>query len=350
LIKTENKIKKVKDILVVRQHNQIGDMLCSITLYTALKKRYPESRITLVAAKTNYKIPFREINPFVDRVLILDRSTLKKTMGFLKELRKRKYQLGIVPSTIKISRTSHIVNFLSGAKIRIGVKAINGVKNTSHHLLNIKENFEWKETHQIERNLDVVKQIGCDLTEEEKQSLKFQFSDDEINEAKKFIEDKFPDRNRKIVGFHPGAGKFENMWETKYFVELIKRVFSKHHNYILLTSGWTDDAIISEVKKELKKSGVEIRVLHNYPVKKLGAILSLINLYITNDTGAMHIAGFSDTKMISLFGPTNPKEWAPNGLNQMFVKSKTNNINNITVDDVYTKAKLLLVKTNGDEI
>ena len=56
----------------------------------------------------------------------------------------------------------------------------------------------------------------------------------------------------------------------------------------------------------------------------------------------------TQAKIISLFGPTNPNEWAPKGKSQMFVKSKTSNVNDITVDDVYSKAELFLVKTNGD--
>ena len=346
---TENKMRRVQDILVVRQHNQIGDMLCSLTLYAALKKKYPGSRITLVAAKTNYEIPFSKINPFLDRVLILDRSTIKKTIGFFKELRKTNYQVGIVPSTIKASRTSHIINFLSGAKSRVGVKSINGVKNRSSYFLNIKSDFIWRGVHQLERNLDIVKQIGCNLSEGEKNSLMFQFSSDEISEAKKFIKENFPEESKKIIGFHPGAGKEENMWETKRFIALISRVYDKFHNYVLLTSGWTDDAAISEVETELKNSGIDYKILHNHPVKKLGAILSLIDLYITNDTGTMHIAGFSGAKIISLFGPTNPKEWAPEGKNQLYIKSKTNNINDITVNDVCHKAESLLAKINGDK-
>ena len=346
---TENKMRRVQDILVVRQHNQIGDMLCSLTLYAALKKKYPGSRITLVAAKTNYEIPFSKINPFLHRVLILDRSSFKKTIGFYKELRKTKYQIGIVPSTIKVSRTSHIINFLSGAKTRVGVKTIDGVKNPSNHFLNIKSDFMWEGIHQLERNLDIVKQIGCNLSGVEKKSIMFQFSSDEIHEANKFIEANFPGKSKKIIGFHPGAGKEENMWETKRFIGLIKNVYNKFHNYVLLTSGWTDDATISEVETELKNSGIDYKVLHNHPVKKLGAILSLIDLYITNDTGTMHIAGFSGAKIISLFGPTNPKEWAPEGINQLYVKSKTNNINDITVDDVCHKAESFLVKINGDK-
>jgi heptosyltransferase-2 len=46
--------------------------------------------------------------------------------------------------------------------------------------------------------------------------------------------------------------------------------------------------------------------------------------------------------MISLFGPTNPIEWAPTGDNQMYIKAKDNNINNISVDAVVELAKSFL--------
>ena len=109
----EKFISKVKNILVVGKNNQVGDMICSLPLYAALKKRFPLANITLVAAKTNYPIPIKKINPYIDRVLTLDRLTLKSSMNFLRKLRKIKYQIGIVPSTITLSSTSHIINFLS---------------------------------------------------------------------------------------------------------------------------------------------------------------------------------------------------------------------------------------------
>ena len=113
-------------------------MLCSLSLYKALKKKYPDSKITLVAAKTSYEIPFLEINPYLDRVITFDKQNLGTLLKFFRKLRERKYQIGIVPSTIKVSRTSHIINFLSGAKIRVGVKSIDGIENKSHKILNVK--------------------------------------------------------------------------------------------------------------------------------------------------------------------------------------------------------------------
>lgn len=341
---TDLESKKVKDILVVRQHNQIGDMLCSLPLYAALKKKYPDSRITLIAAKTNYEIPFKEINPFLHNVIIFDKQNLKTILNFSLKLRERKYQIGIVPSTIKVSRTSHLINFLSGAKIKVGVKSIDEIENASHKLLDIKSDFAWNNKHQLERNLDVVRQIDCDLSEAEKKSIKFNFSEEEISDAKNFIEENFPEKNRKIIGFHPGAGKMENMWPTNCFIELILKIYDRHNNYVLLTSGKIDQTLIVQVENEMKKSGIQYKILNDLAIKKLGVILSLIDLYITNDTGSMHIAGFSDAKMISLFGPTDPAEWAPTGENKYFIKSKNEIINNISVDDVHNLTEQILEK------
>ena len=331
----------------MRQHNQIGDMLCSLTLYKAVKKKYPEAQITLVAAKTNYEIPFFEINPFIDRVLIFDKSSLKTILKFIKDLRSRKYQIGIVPSTIVLSRTSHIINWISGAKIRVGVKSIDGNENESQKHLNIKSYFEWKVSHQTQRNLDVVKQIGCDLSEGEINSIKIDFNDSDLDYAKDFITKNFPDKNKKIIAFHPGAGKDANIWDKKYFIELIKNLYQQFGNYVLITSGWTDEKIVEPICAEMSLENIEYKVLHNAPVKKLGAILSLINLYITNDTGTMHIAGYSGAKIISLFGITNPHEWAPKGINQKYIKAKDNNINSISVDEVFDLANSFINETKN---
>jgi len=56
----------------------------------------------------------------------------------------------------------------------------------------------------------------------------------------------------------------------------------------------------------------------------------------------MHIAGYSNANMISLFGPTNPNEWAPKGKNQKYINSATGNINDISVDEVFILAKTFL--------
>jgi ADP-heptose:LPS heptosyltransferase len=330
------------NILIIRQHNQIGDMLCSLSLYKAIKKKHPDSHITLVASKTNYEIPFFEINPYINRVLIYDKSSTKTIINFYKQLRDRKYHLAFVPSTIKISRTSHLISLLSGAKQRVGVNSVDGIKNKSAFLLNLKKDFYWQDKHQLVRNLEVAQLAGFDLPDDEIGNIQFEFSEEELSFAKNFIRDNFPDSTKKIIAFHPGAGKKENTYPADKFSELIELLYNKYSNYVLITSGWTDDNTVKRISSKLQQHSINFTILHNLPVKKLGAVLSMTALYITNDTGTMHIAGFSGAKMISLFGPTNPIEWAPLSKNSYYIKSPTGNIEDISVREIYQLSENLI--------
>ena len=340
----------VKNILIVRQHNQLGDMLCSVPLFAALRMKFPEAHITLVASPINYEILFSDINPYINEVITYDKSGPRSIKRFLKKLRKRKYQIGIVPSTVSVSRTSHIINYLSKAKIKVGVKSIDGKRNDAEFMLNIKSDFNWdkQKFHQIERNLDIGRQIGCDLPPEDRR-IKIMLGEDEAGFAQEFIDTNFPDRKRPIISFHPGAGKTPNRWSVDNFTELAERLYKEHNCYILITSGRIDEAITAEMKDKLEKRGIESVELKDTPVRKVGAVIKMVDIYITNDTGVMHVAEGVDANIISLFGPTNAYEWAPKGVNNIPIQSKSDDINDITVDEVFNASEEILkrVKTEA---
>jgi heptosyltransferase-2 len=81
--------------------------------------------------------------------------------------------------------------------------------------------------------------------------------------------------------------------------------------------------------------------LRNLEIPKLAAVIELSDLFISNDTGIMHVAGSTNTPLIALFGPTNPEIWAPVGKNKFYIK-KGNDINLIEVQDVIDKINLIL--------
>lgn len=135
--------ENVRNILIVRQHNQLGDMLCSVPLFAAIRKKYPGAHISLVASPINYEILFSDINPFIDKVITYRKASARELREFYSELRHHDYQIGIVPSTVSISRTSHFINYFSGAKVRVGARSIDGKQNKVEYLLNLKKDFSW---------------------------------------------------------------------------------------------------------------------------------------------------------------------------------------------------------------
>lgn len=327
--------EKIQNIIILRKHNQIGDLLVSRPLIYALRKHFPDARIVLLASKTNYPIPFKDLIEEIDEVIIYDKSSVLKQLKLIKLLRSKKFDLGIVPATIRFSTSLNLINFLIGCKYRVGVKSLSGKKNKLSLLFNIKSDFDWinKRTHQVIRNLEISKLIGCRLTYDEILSFKFNFLPHELEEGKKYFMDRFNNDNL-IIGLHPGAGKIENVWSAENFISLIQRISEKFDINFFITSGSTDEKIIQPIINYLKTNKINYTIAHNLPIRKLAIMINICDIFVSNDTGTMHIAGLTDTKLISLFGKTKAWEWSPLSKNKFYIQSKSGSIDGITVEEV----------------
>ena len=115
-----------KKILVVRQHNQLGDVLSAVSLFRSLKETFPESNISLVVSPFNY--PGVVKNKFLDRIYVFDKRKLFNPVYFYNLLKflREDYDLVIVPVLVSISFTSNLLARFSKSKIRIGAKSLNG--------------------------------------------------------------------------------------------------------------------------------------------------------------------------------------------------------------------------------
>lgn len=340
IVLPDSLLKNVNNILIVRQHNQLGDMLCALPLFAAVRKQFPRSHITLIASPFNCRALLDDDGNYFDEIVIYQKSNLFHYVKFYKMLRGEKYDVGIVPSTVSISRTSHFVNYFAGARITVGAKSIDGRQNEYDYLLNVKSDFVWKgnKTHQVQKNLDIVRQIGCDLNIEEIYSVSLTLNDKEINFAKEYLNNSFPDKTRPVIAFHPGAGKPQNRWSVENYIGLISLLREKFNAYILITSGYMDVKITDEIAKSLKAKDIPFKIIGKPTIREIGAVLSMINLYITNDTGTMHVAGYCGAKVLSLFAQTKGYEWSPLKKDCSYIQSSDDDINKISVDKVFNEA------------
>lgn len=334
--------EQVKNILVIRKHNQIGDMLCSLPMYAALKKKFPLAQITLVLSPTNYEIDFKELNPYSDEIIFYRKGSVSNIIGFYKNLRKKKYDIGIVPSTVRLSNTSHVVNYFSGAKLRVGAKRINGKPNKASFLLNTKSDFDWKYSHQSERNLEIVRQIGCDLTQEEIKSIQFEINEEDRAFANDFIKKNFPERNRMIVAFHAGAGENFRCWEIENYIKLLKKLYDKYNCYVFTSPGVIDKEVSYKLRNAEVLHGVNLVIAENMPLGKLAAVLKNVKLYITNNTGTLHLAHYSGVSTLALFTTSQVNSWAYKSKTESYVSA--DNINDIAVEQVFEESCKMINK------
>lgn len=314
-------------LLIVRQHNQLGDMLLSNSLFRAIKEKLPESFVYLLAGEENYQAVIS--NKFIDKIIVLKKKKLWNLFAlihFLHELRKQNFDLAIVPVTVSISFTSCLIARLSGSKYTIGPASLDDNPNPYAFIFDYKfdvgKNSKSKR-HISDKILDIVRPLGIETEDLSEHIL--------VNEDdKKFAEEYFLDVNKIKIGIHIGAGKVPNRWNVNNFAEIINYLIEKYDAFIYLTIGNWDEELLNEIMSFLS---YKPSVLRNLPIPKIAAIIEQSDLFISNDTGIMHVAGSTNTPLIALFGPTDPEIWAPLGKNKFFIK-KENDINSIKTKDV----------------
>lgn len=329
-------LDRIRSILVVRQHNELGDMLCVVPLLRALRQHFPGARIDLMASPVNYAI--MQHHPFVDEVLLYDKSAYlrspREAIRFWRRLRRASYELAIVPSTVSMSFTSDLLAYLSGARYRIGAGSLNGIKNPARHVFHYPLDLRWDETtnpHQTERNLEYVRSLGIDtndfttvigLTEEEKRY------------AAEFLS-RNAGKKEHVIGFHPGAGKVPNRWPAERFAQVADRLASELDAFILITAGPMDDEPTKRMLECLRSPSL---VLKEKNIRKVAAIIDRLTLYITNDTGMMHVAAATSTRVLALFGPSDPLQWAPKSERSRFLRSRDKTMTSLSEEEVLTAA------------
>lgn len=330
-----------KRILLVRQHNQLGDLLASTPILTAIKENFPDVYLTVITGPQNFKA--YKNNPFIDKNFVFDKRKLFDRRYFkeLTEVLKGKYDVAFVPAVTSISFTSNFLARLSNSDIKVGVRSLNGKVNSSQYLFNRLVTHDWRNkenVHITDRNLALLEPFGIFAINKK---IIIHSDNNDKHLAEDFIKTLRVDGNGPIIGMHVGAGKIQNRWSYLNFAELIDKLIIENNARIYLTEGGSGDA--SLIKSIKGKISGDIKIFDKKGMGLLKELISYSDLFITNDTGPMHTAASTDTPVISLFGSTNPFMWAPLGENKKFIW-KGNNINDISVDDVYENVVKLLDK------
>jgi heptosyltransferase-2 len=334
-----NELGNPGKIIIIRQHNQLGDALAGVPLFRAIKEKYPKAHLTVIASPVNFQGLLK--NKYIDRLFIFDKKKLIVPSYFikLKNLLKEKYDVAIVPVTVSISFTSNILARLANATTRIGPLELDGKENKSSFFFDRRVKIDWRkfpDQNIYERSLDLVIPFGI-TTDNFKPDISFDKHDEE--KAEEFISGEVkPGKNELLIGLHVGAGKPQNRWSLKKYILLIDQLNKLYPARFYITGSDKDAEEISFIKEHMK---IQVAFFLNKPIPQLAALISRSNLFISNDTGIMHVAGATNVPQVSLFGPTNPIVWAPIGINKKFVR-KSDLIDEITIEDVLEVCDKLL--------
>jgi ADP-heptose:LPS heptosyltransferase len=123
----------------------------------------------------------------------------------------------------------------------------------------------------------------------------------------------------KPVFIHPGSGGRRKVWPLTNWHALLDWIRRTSSFQALLSVGPADD-YMDEFTGAMREAGVPI--VSGLTLLRLSALLSLCGIYIGSDSGVSHLAAAAGIPTIAVFGPTDPRVWAPQGRNAVAVRRK----------------------------
>ena len=147
----------VRNVLVIRQHDQLGDFLLATPVFRAIRNRFPGARIGVLVR--DYFADAIAGNPLVDEVLVLPkgglRRGLRRIMTLWRKLFKR-WDLTIVLNTVSHSLSSDLLAQLSSRRLVLGSAHRIFPGASRNFFYNLLAPYSSTTRHQSERNLDIV--------------------------------------------------------------------------------------------------------------------------------------------------------------------------------------------------
>ena len=108
---------------------------------------------------------------------------------------------------------------------------------------------------------------------------------------------------KKLVGIHAGSAWPTKCWPMEYFVELISKLQTQLGVQVVLVGGGKQDTDLGEKICQLAQ-GHAASLCGKTSLADLMALMKHLSLFITNDSGPMHIATAFEVPTLAIFGPT----------------------------------------------
>ncbi len=305
-IKKKELKNKPKKILLIKFFG-IGNLVMSSPVFYHIKNKYPNAEIHYLTLKNNEDV-LKCYKKYVDKIKYIDikDNIILATLKLINDLRKENYD--VIIDLDQFSRYSAIISFLINKNFSIGFKTRGSYRHYLYdHIIEYMGN-----KHIVEEFLDLLEPLGI------KPNKNIKLIPLETDNTSKKKVDEFLTKHgfidKKIIGIHTGTSENAPQRKWPYFKELIEKILLETDCYIVLTAGPKEysecDNLINSLNVD-EKYKERIIVSKGISLKELPELIKRFVLYISNDTGPLHIAAAQGVFVIGLYGPNTPKLYGP---------------------------------------
>lgn len=278
----------LREILVL-QTAFLGDAVLTRPLLEGLKAAFPAARLTVVARPETIPV-FSDLCETVTWDSLAPAGGLLRVFRLAAAIRARGCDLAVIPHR---SFRAAFIAWLAGIPYRVGFDSSQGRIWLTHRVP-----FAWP-MHDLERNLTLLAPFG-------KTPPSPRLTGTAPKDAAASIAGKLQREDcegRTLIGVHPGSAWPTKRWPAERFAELIRRLCRNPATRVILIGGRQDRELCEQVRRD-----AGVGVCHDWAgettLPELMALMPRLSLFVTNDSGPMHVATAFGVPTLAIFGPT----------------------------------------------
>lgn len=284
--------------IIIRMPNWLGDAVMATPILQDVRKKFPDAKITALAQSTTAILLAED--PYIDEFITFSRNK-ESIKSALKNIKEKNFDLGLL-----LTGSFSSAWWFYKAKIphRLGFKMhwrslllTEGVK--------IPDNYE--KQHLVVTYKELLKPLDIPLSNTDPELF---IKEQEKLDAESFLEEHNIYPENILIGVNPGAAYGSaKCWPEERFKELSKRLLQDPKVRLIYFGDKNSKTLVDKICEGL--SPRVINLANKTTLRELMALTARCHLFITNDSGPMHIASALKTPLVAIFGSTNEVKTGP---------------------------------------
>ena len=327
-------------ILIIRRDN-IGDLICTTPLFEVLRHRYPNAY--LAALVNSYNAPAIQGNPYLDAVFAYTKGkhaagesvaqAYLKRLKLLWSLRRQRFDYVLLPGSGFARRALGLARLLAPRHI-VGFVTEQATSSAIDFAIPYGDGGTLHETEDMFRllsPLDVGEQIPR-MTVVPDPAL--------VAALRCRLPDSVRTGSGPLVALHISARKEKQRWPVDRFAELARNLRAKYDARFLLF--WSpgdennpfhpgDDGKAARLLDAMVD--LPVAPVSTSHLSELMAGLSMCDVAVLSDGGAMHVAAGLGKPVLCFFGNSPASRWYPWGVRHELLQTPSRDVNDILTDD-----------------
>jgi len=294
----------------------LGSIMQATPLLRGIRRTYPDSRLVFVTFSANEGL-LRRLELCTDIRVIRTTSLPRFAVDTIRQLMwMRRQRVRAVIDLEFFSKFSTLLSFFSGARLRVAFH-LNDFWRYSLTTCPIYFNYF---RHVSDLYSHAASRIGVRLEETRLSPLKT--SDTSRRTAEEGLKRLGWAPGTRLLGVNVNAGdvSLERRWPIDRFAIVIETLLRRHADWMIVLTGSPSEetyvrALVERLPAELRPRAMI--TAGAWSLDEFIAGLGLMDAFLTNDSGPMHIAAAQEVPLISLWGPGRPAFYSPGGPNHV---------------------------------